>query len=108
MRVSRNGRKRRAVLSALAAVREQGMTLVALAHAVDLPEPELLALLHQLMLTEHVQCVQEVSSQGYAAECQAARAVAVVVGPGGIQGVPVKASRMASMGRRPWLRALTM
>jgi hypothetical protein len=25
----------------------------------------------------------------------------------GIQGLAVKASRMASMGRRPWLRALT-
>ena len=47
-----------------------------------------------------------VSSQGYFAERQAARAVAVV--RGGIQGVPLKASRMASMGRRPWLRALVM
>ena len=26
---------------------------------------------------------------------------------GGIQGLAVRASRMASMGRRPWLRALT-
>jgi hypothetical protein len=47
------------VLSALAAVGEQGMTLFALGVAVDLPEPDLQALLNRLVLSGHVRCVGE-------------------------------------------------
>jgi len=57
MRVCGNGRGRKAVLSALAAVGEQGMTLFALGVAVDLPEPDLQALLNRLVLSGHVRCV---------------------------------------------------
>ena len=57
MRVLGNGRGRRAVLSALAAVGDQGMTLFALGVAVDLPEPDLQALLNRLVLSGHVRCV---------------------------------------------------
>jgi hypothetical protein len=57
MRVRGNGRGRRAVLSALASVGEQGMTLVALGVAVDLPEPDLQAVLNRLVLSGHVRRV---------------------------------------------------
>jgi DNA-binding IclR family transcriptional regulator len=57
MRVCGNGRGRKAVLSALAAVGDQGMTLFALGVAVDLPEPDLQALLNRLVLSGHVRCV---------------------------------------------------
>ena len=60
MRVRGNGRGRKAVLSALAAVGEQGMTLFALGVAVDLPEPDLQALLNRLVLSGHVRCIGEV------------------------------------------------
>ena len=60
MRVCGNGRGRKAVLSALAAVGEQGMTLFALGVAVDLPEPDLQALLNRLVLSGHVRCVGDV------------------------------------------------
>ena len=59
MRVRGNGRGRKAVLSALAAVGDQGMTLFALGVAVDLPEPDLQALLNRLVLSGHVRCVGE-------------------------------------------------
>lgn len=64
MRVCGNGRGRKAVLSALAAVGEQGMTLFALGVAVDLPEPDLQALLHRLVLSGHVRCVGEPNGSG--------------------------------------------
>jgi len=56
MRVCGNGRGRMAVLSALASVGDQGMTLFALGVAVDLPEPDLQALLNRLVLSGHVRC----------------------------------------------------
>jgi hypothetical protein len=59
MRVCGNGRGRKAVLSALAAVGEQGMTLFALGVAVDLPEPDLQAVLNRLVLSGHVRCMGE-------------------------------------------------
>lgn len=59
MRVCGNGRGRQAVLTALAAVGEHGMTLFALGVAVDLPEPDLQALLNRLVLSGHVRCVGE-------------------------------------------------
>jgi hypothetical protein len=59
MRVCGNGRGRKAVLSALASVGDQGMTLFALGVAVDLPEPDLQALLNRLVLSGHVRCVGE-------------------------------------------------
>jgi hypothetical protein len=52
------------VLSALAAVGEQGMTLFALGVAVDLPEPDLQALLNRLVLSGHVRCVGEPAGVG--------------------------------------------
>ena len=42
------GKRRRAVLTALAAVGEPGMSLFALGVALDLPEPDLNNLLHRL------------------------------------------------------------
>jgi hypothetical protein len=54
MRMRGFGRERRAVMSALRAVGEQGMSLDALSLAVDLSEPDLQALLHQLVLSGHV------------------------------------------------------
>jgi len=59
MRVRGNGRGRKAVLSALAAVGDQGMTLFALGVAVDLPEPDLQALLNRLVLSGHVRRLAE-------------------------------------------------
>ena len=64
MRICGNGRGRKAVLSALAAVGEQGMTLFALGVAVDLPESDLQALLNRLVLSGHVRCVGESSASG--------------------------------------------
>jgi hypothetical protein len=66
MRVCGNGRGRRSVLSALAAVGEQGMTLLALGFAVDLPEPDLQALLNRLVLSGHVRCMGEPIESGAA------------------------------------------
>jgi len=59
MLVRGNGRGRKAVLSALAAVGDQGMTLFALGVAVDLPEPDLQALLNRLVLSGHVRRLGE-------------------------------------------------
>ena len=59
MLVRGNGRGRKAVLSALAAVGDQGMTLFALGVAVDLPEPDLQALLNRLVLSGHVRRLAE-------------------------------------------------
>jgi hypothetical protein len=70
MRVCGNGRGRKAVLSALAAVGEQGMTLFALGVAVDLPEPDLQALLNRLVLSGHVRCMGEVGGLGAAARAR--------------------------------------
>lgn len=49
-----NSRERRAVLTALAAVGDSGMTLLALGVAVNLPEPALQAVLERLIATGHV------------------------------------------------------
>lgn len=49
-----NGRGRKAVLSALAAVGEHGMTLFALGVAVDLPEQDLQTVLDRLVSSGHV------------------------------------------------------
>jgi DNA-binding IclR family transcriptional regulator len=54
-----NGRGRQAVLSTLAAIGDQGMTMFALSVAVDLPEPDLQALLNRLMLSGHVRRLGE-------------------------------------------------
>lgn len=70
MRVCGNGRGRKAVLSALAAVGEQGMTLFALGVAVDLPEPDLQALLNRLVLSGHVRCVGESGGAGATARAR--------------------------------------
>jgi hypothetical protein len=70
MRVCGNGRGRKAVLSALAAVGEQGMTLFALGVAVDLPEPDLQALLNRLVLSGHVRCVGEPPGAGVSARAR--------------------------------------
>lgn len=59
MRTLGNGRERKAVLSALAAVGDQGITLFALGVAVDLPEPDLQALLNRLVLSGHVRCLAD-------------------------------------------------
>lgn len=64
MRVCGNGRGRKAVLTALAAVGEQGMTLFALGVAVDLSEPDLQALLNRLVLSGHVRCTGEPAEVG--------------------------------------------
>jgi hypothetical protein len=64
MRVCGNGRGRKAVLTALAAVGEQGMTLFALGVAVDLPEPDLQAVLNRLVLSGHVRCLGEAAETG--------------------------------------------
>lgn len=64
MRVCGNGRGRKAVLSALAAVGDQGMTLFALGVAVDLPEPDLQATLNRLVLSGHVRCLGESAEAG--------------------------------------------
>jgi DNA-binding IclR family transcriptional regulator len=50
------------VLSALAAVGDQGMTLFALGVAVDLPEPDLQAMLNRLVLSGHVRCLGDASA----------------------------------------------
>lgn len=73
MRVCGNGRGRRAVLSALAAVGEQGMTLFALGVAVDLPEPDLQAVLNRLVLSGHVRCMGEPSGPSGRARYRLAR-----------------------------------
>jgi DNA-binding IclR family transcriptional regulator len=62
MRAVGNGRGRKTVLSALAAVGEQGMTLFALGVAVDLPEPDLQALLNRLVLSGHVRCLGDANT----------------------------------------------
>jgi len=64
MRICGNGRGRQAVLSALATVGDQGMTLFALRAAVDLSEPDLQALLNRLVLSGHVRCTGESSGSG--------------------------------------------
>jgi hypothetical protein len=54
-----NGRGRQAVLSTLAAIGDQGMTMFALGVAVDLAEPDLQALLNRLVLSGHVRRLGE-------------------------------------------------
>jgi len=61
MRTVGNGRGRKAVLTALEAVGDQGMTLCALGVAVELPEPDLQALLNRLVLSGHVRCLSDVA-----------------------------------------------
>ncbi|MDQ1288676.1 MAG: hypothetical protein QG622_2242 [Actinomycetota bacterium] len=81
MRVCGNGRGRKAILSALAAVGEQGMTLFALGVAVDLPEPDLQAVLNRLMLSGHVRCTGEATGPSGRARYRLARRPAMYYVP---------------------------